>query len=126
MKKILFILSVISLSFVGMTNAQTTQTKPTPVAKGEKQVPEVRAKEMVAKLNTTCNLNADQTVKTNKLFVDYFTKKDALKGKKSSMDMQKFEAKMTDLRNELNAGLKGILTADQMKLMNEAKANEKK
>lgn len=126
MKKILFATAVVASSF-GMLNAQnakTTQTAATE-AKAEK-LPEARAKELVSKINTTCQLNGDQWTKVNNLCVDFFKQHDALKAQKATMDAKTFETKMNELKATRDKGLAAALTPEQNRKLEVAKTAEKK
>ena len=106
MKKI-FLISTIIVLLVGIMNAQTATT----------QSPEVRAKSAVAKINKNCTLVGDQTTKVNKIYIDYFTKQEALNAKKAGMDAKEFDKQMAVVVGERNAGLKKVLTPEQGKMM---------
>jgi Spy/CpxP family protein refolding chaperone len=119
MKKLLFI-SVIFASSLGMM-AQTVQTAAAPVKAQVKAKPETRAKERVAEINNLCSLRADQVGKVNTVFVDFFTKQDILKAKQSTLSTSDYSTQQTALKTERDAAIKGILTSEQMAMLQKAK-----
>ncbi len=122
MKKIFFISSILVAS-LGTINAQNKETKTEPVLKPAqlKQLPDARSKDRVAEIAKLCNLKPDQTIKLTNLYVEYFTKSDALKAKKNSLELAEYAKQVTTLKNERDASLKSILTADQIKTLQQAK-----
>ncbi len=128
MKKIIFVFAVVVSSF-GMTNAQTAKTSSTsPVAATAapaERTPEARGKELVAKINTACQLKDDQWSKVNEISVDFFTKQDALRGQKRTMDVTSFDKKMNELKSNRDKALSAVLTPEQNRKFEAAKAEEK-
>ena len=122
MKKIFFISSIVVASLVTI-NAQNSETKTEPVLKPAqlKQLPDARAKDRVEEIAKMCTLKPEQTTKLTNLYVDYYTKNDALKAKKNSSDVGEYAKQITALKNERDASLKAILTADQIKTLQQAK-----
>ncbi len=115
MKKILLASAVI-LSSLGVMNAQNATTRAnTETVKPT--TPAARTQETLTKITRACNPTADQTGKLNTLLLDFYTKMDALKASKSTMDEKVFDTKKKELRNNRDASLKAILTpAQQAKL----------
>ena len=115
MKKILLASAVI-LSSLGVINAQNATTRAnTETVKAT--TPAARTQETLTKITRACNPTADQTGKLNTLLLDFYTKMDALKASKSTMDEKVFDTKKKELRNNRDASLKAILTpAQQAKL----------
>ena len=122
MKKIFFISSIVVAS-LGTINAQSNETKAEPILKPAqlKQLPDARAKEKVAEIAQMCTLNPEQTTKITNVYVDYFTKSDALKANKATADVNEYKKQITALKAERDASLKTILTADQVKTLQQAK-----
>lgn len=122
MKKIFFISSIVVAS-LGTINAQGNETKTEAVLKPAqlKQLPDARAKDRVAEIATMCALNPEQTTKLTNLYVDYYTKNDALKSSKATADVNDYKKQITVLKAERDASLKTILTSDQVKTLQLAK-----
>jgi len=122
MKKIFFISSIVVAS-LGTINAQNNETKTEPILKPAqlKQLPDARAKDRVAEIAQLCTLKPEQTTKLTDLYVDYYTKNDALKAKKANADVNEYKNQITALKAERDASLKTILTADQVKTLQQAK-----
>lgn len=122
MKKIFFISSIVVAS-LGTINAQNNETKTEPILKPAqlKQLPDARAKDRVAEIAQLCTLKPEQITKLTDLYVDYYTKNDALKAKKANADLNEYKNQITALKAERDASLKTILTADQVKTLQQAK-----
>jgi hypothetical protein len=103
MKKI-FLMTALSVAMFGVMNAQntatTTQTATT-------QLPQVRAKAMVAKVNSAVQLTTTQFGTVNDLYIGYFTQVDAAKGDAS---------KVATLTKSTDEKLLTLLTPEQVKL----------
>lgn len=110
MKKIL-LMSALSIATFGTMNAQNAATPATQTATAQKQLPQVRAKAMVSKITNACGLQGDQIGKVNNLYIEYFTKSDAL-----GTDA----AKVKELTKTVEVALQGILTPSQWKFWQEA------
>jgi hypothetical protein len=122
MKKIILISSIVA-STIGMVNAQTKQTAA-PVKEVTTQAkPEVRAKERVAEINNLCALQGDQIGKVNAVFIDFYTKQDALKAKQSTLSITDYDKKMAELKENRDVAVKAILTPNQVTLLQKAKAS---
>jgi hypothetical protein len=124
MKKIFFI-PIAIVTLIGTVNAQNAApAKPAPAkqaagapAAPAKKTVEEKAKAGVATVDKVVTLKGDQAEKLNKSFVDYYTKKEALTAKKTSMSKDEFIAAMKDLQNKKNADIKAVLNPDQVKLL---------
>ena len=109
MKKI-FLAIIMIASTMTAINAQTTQTAPANGSKAES--PQAKAKKMVGKLNSVVMLQGDQWAKVNNLYIDFVTKKDAVKNDVSlSKDVMK--SKIQALKADRDKQLKTILTPEQ-------------
>lgn len=117
MKKILLI-SALSIAVFGTMNAQNAATTTTQTTGSKSQLPQVRAKAMVAKINNACGLQGEQVTKVNNLYIEYFTKFDALGTTPDA-------AKVKDLNNATEASLKNILSNSQLKFWQEASSSTK-
>ena len=111
MKKI-FLMSALSLATFGIMNAQTNAAATT-TATAQKQLPQVRAKAMVSKITNACGLQGDQVGKVNTLYIEYFTKLDALGATPA-------DAKVKELTGATDASLATILSPSQLKFWKEA------
>lgn len=111
MKKIL-LMSALSIAVFGTMNAQNAATASTTTV-AQKQSPHVRAKTMVAKITSVSQLQGDQIGKVNQLYVEYFTKVDALGANATP-------AQLKELNAGVDAQLKGTLTPAQYKFWQEA------
>lgn len=121
MKKLFIAMAVVVSSF-GMVNAQATQTTRTTTTE---RLPEVRAKEMVAKINTAVTLTGNQFGTVNNLYIEFFKKQDALRAQKGTLDATSFEQKMDALKSERDAQLGKLLSAEQNKSLDKARTAEK-
>lgn len=110
------------LSSFGMVNAQAAQTTRTNATE---KLPEVRAKEMVAKINTAVTLTGNQFGTVNNLYIEFFKKQDALRAQKTTLSAQVFEEKMNALKSERDAQLSKLLSVEQNKSLEKAKTAEK-
>jgi len=117
MKKIL-LMSALSIAAFGTMNAQNAATTTTQTTGSKTQLPQVRAKAMVAKINTACGLQGEQVGKVNNLYIEYFTKLDALGTTPEA-------AKVKELNTATDASLKGILSPSQLKFWQEASSSAK-
>ncbi len=125
MKKFFFVFTVVASSF-GMLNAQNAKTPSTTTeAATVAKAPEVKAKELVAQINNSVQLQGDQWGKVNDLCIDFFTKADALRAKKETLDAKMFETKLSELRTNRDKTLSGILTPEQNRKLEAAKAADK-
>lgn len=104
-------MSALSIAAFGMMNAQNAATTSTQTLAPQKSLPQVRAKAMVSKINNASGLQGDQFTKLNNLYIDYYTKLDAL-----GTDA----AKLKDLDVATNTALQGILSPSQLKFWQEA------
>ncbi len=112
MKKI-FLMTALSVAMFGMASAQTAAATTSKTSTTQAQLPQVRAKAMVSKINNACGLQGDQVGKVNTLYIEYYTKLDAI-GKDA--------AQVKELNKTVDAALKGILTPSQQKFWSEAAA----
>lgn len=118
MKKIILSLAVLAVTLTGAV-AQSTVSKPastaTRSAKGTatRETPETKAKANVEKLNAEVGLKADQVTSATKIFTDFYTKLNALRQQKATLDEKALEAKKKELKHERNNSLKAILTTEQ-------------
>lgn len=94
-------------------DAITTQTNKTEVEK-HNDLPQVKAKNKVAEINAFAQLQGDQISKVNNLYIDYYTKKDALNNDRE-LTKEALKTKTDALKKERNAQLKTILTPAQLK-----------
>ena len=127
MKKLFFVSAVLLSSF-GMTNAQSakaTTTQPTRTEIAAEKAPEARGKQLVAKINNAVQLQGDQWGKVNNICVDFFTKHDALKSQKGTIDNKVFETKVEELKSAREKALAAVLTPEQNKKLEAAKAADK-
>lgn len=106
-------MSALSVATFGMMNAQNAATPATQTTTPQKQLPQVRAKAMVSKITNACGLQGDQVGKVNNLYIEYFTKLDAL-----GTDV----VKAKELSKTVETSLQGILTPSQWKFWQEASA----
>lgn len=111
MKKIILASAVI-LSSLGAVSAQNATTKANTEA-SKPTTPAAKTQETLTKITRACTLSADQTTKVNAVLLDFYTKMDALKSSKSTMDEKVFENKKKELRSNRDKSLKTILTAEQ-------------
>lgn len=114
-------MAVVVSSF-GMVNAQAAQTTRTGATE---KLPEVRAKEMVSKINTAVSLTGNQFGTVNNLYIEFFKKQDALRAQKTTLGAQVFEEKMDGLKNDRDAQLSKLLTVEQNKSLEKARTAEK-
>lgn len=114
-------MAVVVSSF-GMVNAQAAQATRTTTTE---KLPEVRAKEMVSKINTAVTLTGNQFGTVNNLYIEFFKKQDALRAQKTTLGAPLFEEKMDALKSERDLQLSKLLTADQNKKFEAAKAEQK-
>ncbi|MCX6200219.1 MAG: hypothetical protein NTY88_13545 [Bacteroidetes bacterium] len=124
---------LILLSLFATAQAQTATKKAEPkketkqkVNPKQKEQPAVRAKEMVADLNTVCVLQGEQSAKLTTVFTDYYTKRDALKKQKNMLDKKVYSEKNKSLRKNKDEKLMTILTAEQFKKWSLNKLDDKK
>ena len=80
----------------------------------------------MTKITRACNPSADQSGKINTLLLDFYTKMDALKASKSTMDEKVFENKKKELRNNRDNSLKTILTPEQQAKLETLRKDGKK
>jgi hypothetical protein len=123
MKKIILISSIVA-STMGMVNAQAKQTAAPVKAEvvNKETRPEVRAKERVAEINNLCALKGDQFGKVNNVFIDYFTKQDALNAKQTKLTASDYNKQLDELKGQRDAAVKAILSADQVAMLQKAKS----
>ena len=111
MKKI-FLMSALSLAMFGVSNAQNAAATSSTTAP-QKQLPQVRAKAMVANVTHACGLQGDQIGKVNQVYIDYYTKLDALGATPDA-------GKVKELNSAVDAQLKGTLSPSQYTLWQQA------
>ena len=104
-------MSALSIATFGIMNAQNAATPATQTATSQKQLPQVKAKAMVSKITNACGLQGDQVGKVNNLYIEYYTKLDAI-----GTDA----AKVKELNKTVDASLQGILSPSQWKFWQEA------
>jgi hypothetical protein len=124
MKKIFFI-PIAIVTLIGIVNAQNAapakpaqakQAAAAPSAPAKKTVEE-KAKAGVASVDKVVTLKGDQAEKLNKVLVDFYTKKEALTAKRTTMGKDEFITAMKDLQSKKNADIKAVLNPDQVKLL---------
>ena len=106
MKKF-FLMSALAVAMFSVSYAQNE-------AKPATQLPQVRAKAMVSKITNSVGLQGDQVGKVNQLYIDYYTKLDAL-GANAPKE------KVESLNKEIEGQLAGTLTPSQLNLWKSAK-----
>lgn len=124
MKKILLASAVI-LSSLGVVNAQNATTRTNTEAV-KATTPAAKTQETLTKITRACNPSADQSGKIYTLLLDFYTKMDALKTSKSTMDEKAFENKKKELRNNRDNSLKAILTLEQQAKLETLRKDGKK
>lgn len=128
MKKILLTFVVIgAITLTGYAQTPTTtatKTKAAGTQKGVKatETPDQKAQAAVDKLDKTVTLTADQKTQIKALAVTKFTNVDAIRAKyKGQADKKEVEKKeIQGAQKDYRDGLKKILTADQVKKMEDA------
>ena len=101
-------MSALSIAVFGTMNAQNAATASTTTTAPQKQSVQARAKGMVAKITDASSLQGDQFGKVNQLYIEYFTKLDALGATPTP-------AQLKELNAGIDAQLKGTLTPAQYK-----------
>lgn len=114
MKKIILSLAIAAVTFTGAI-AQTAETKNAPATKGTatRETPESKATSSVAKLNSEVTLKPEQVTSATKIFTDFYTKLNALRQQKGTLDEKALEAKKKELKQARNTALKSVLTTEQ-------------
>ena len=98
MKRIL-LLTILTVSTFVMASAQT-------------ELPQVRAKKMVSKVNMAVALQGPEWGKVNSALVDYYTKFDALEKQKTTLGAA-YNNQLAALKTTRDTAVKAALTADQ-------------
>ena len=99
MKRIL-LLTILTVSTFVMASAQQTE------------LPQVRAKKMVSKVNVAVGLQGAEWGKVNATLVEYFTKFDELEKQKAGLGAG-YVTKLSELKSTRDANVKAALTPDQ-------------
>ena len=107
MKRI-FLLAAITISAFIMASAQ-----------GE--LPQVRAKKMVSKVNIACALQGEQWAKVNNAFVDYYAKFDLLEKQKATLSSGDYNNKLQSLKDNRDEQLRQTLKPEQFAKWSAAK-----
>lgn len=142
MKKWIFVAAVLLVSST-LTFAQTTgkttgktnpktekseggkkESKPKKEEAKAKQTPAQKTAEVVAKMKTACNLNAEQVTKIEAAYQEYYQKHDALKKQKDVLSKTVYEERVDALKKTRSAAVKATLTAAQYKQWQNAKNKE--
>ncbi|MDB5281525.1 MAG: hypothetical protein JWO06_600 [Bacteroidota bacterium] len=107
-----FLLAILTVSGFLISNAQT-------------ELPQVRAKKLVSKVNNAVALQGQEWSKVNDALVTYYTNYDALEKQKEALTVAVFQTKVAELKVTRDNAVKGILTADQASKYTAFIANEK-
>ncbi len=100
---------IISL-FVLLTIHATAQQTDNKTA----ETPQARTRKAVSKLNLAVALNTEQINQAKVIFLNFYTKREAIKGNTKLKENQK-QSKLKELKDERNKKLKALLTPDQWK-----------
>lgn len=115
-KTMIAVFSMLVLSVAAF--AQTQEAK-------HNELPQVKAKKMVSKLNDAVQLTGEQTTKVNNIFIDYYTKRQELKNNTKLGDAARDEREK-NIKDTRDRQLKAALTAKQWKDWEAYKEREKK
>jgi hypothetical protein len=127
-----FLIPLVFVASLGLSNAQnaTTTSKPAatpakpaaaavkPAAQaGPGKTAEEKAKFSASGLDKAVSLKADQSEKVNKVYFDFYTKRDALTAKKASMESKDYWKQSSELVKKKDADIKALLTPEQLKVL---------
>lgn len=128
MLPLLLLLSLFATAQAQTAAKKTASQKETKqqVAPKQKELPAVRAKEMVSEINSVCSLQGEQSIRLIAMYTDYYTKRDALKKQKNILDKKVYSEKNKSLRKSKDEKLMTILTAEQFKKWSLNKLEDRK
>lgn len=117
-KTMIALFSLVVLSVSAFAQAQAQETK-------HNELPQVKAKKMVSKMNDLVQLNGEQTTKVNNIFIDYYTKRQELRNN-TKLNETAREEREKNVKDTRDRQLKATLTAKQWKDWEAYKEREKK
>jgi hypothetical protein len=126
MKKTLMLFGLLMILTFAASAQKAKDKKSDKQETKQKETPQARAQEQTSKINSACQLQADQSAKITAFYSDYYSKRDALRKQKDIQDKKVYAEKVTSLKKKRDEGLRKLLTPEQLKKWDDFKAREKK